>query len=305
MSATGASQPTQRATNFAMLVATACIWGLNWSAVKILLETNPPWSLRTAGLAGGAILLTSVTWGCGYSMRIPRAAWDTVVVAGILNVAIFNVCTVFAQLSMPTSRAAILTFTMPLWVTVFAWWFLGEVIDRRRLSALAIGVAGLGVLAIPFWPVIARGNVPFGLVYVLGAALSWALGTVWLKANPVAAPPLAITAWQVIVAAVVCAACMMVFETPRLDITRQPQFLAFTYHVLLPQGLSYVMWFSLLGRLPASTLALGTLLVPVFSVIGAVMILGDWPTQLDLVGLALILAAVGLDQFRATRKPAH
>jgi drug/metabolite transporter (DMT)-like permease len=51
-----------------------------------------------------------------------------------------------------------------------------------------------------------------------------------------------------------------------------------------------------------STTALGTLLVPIFGVLGAVVLLGERPSAVDLVGFALILAAVVLDQgWRAIR----
>ena len=152
----------------------ALFWGLNWPAVKIILTAASPWTLRTAGLICGAAVLAAFTVASRQSFAIPRAAWRHIIIAGLLNVAGFNIFAVFAQLSMPTSRAAILTFTMPLWTTLFAWWFLGEAIDRRRVAALGVGALGLAVLAAPFWPVIEAGGVPFGLVYVLGAAVSWA-----------------------------------------------------------------------------------------------------------------------------------
>ena len=300
MSGLAVSASTPRYFNLAALVATVLFWGFNWPVVKILLATNSPWSLRAAGLTGGALFLVLATRLCGESLSVPRAHWRDVVVAGILNVAIFNICTVFAQLTMPTSRAAILTFTMPLWTTIFAWKLLGEPIDRRRIAALTVGVIGLSLLAVPFWPVIVAGGVPFGLLYVLGAAISWALGTVYLKGHPIAAAPLAVTAWQVIISAVICIVCLLLFETPHLDLSGTPQLLAFIYHVTLPQGMAYILWFGLVRRIPASTAALGTLLVPVFGVVGSVLLLGDWPTQLDLIGLGLIIAAVMLDQFRAS-----
>jgi drug/metabolite transporter (DMT)-like permease len=300
---TAPAASSTRATNFAALLATALFWGCNWPIVKILLATNTPWSLRAAGVTGGALVLTAAVRIRGLSLAIPRRHWLTVAIAGVLNVAVFNICVVFAQLTMPTSRAAILTFTMPLWTTLFAWWFLGETIDKRRIAALSIGAAGLAVLSMPFWPVIATGGIPFGLVYVLGAAISWALGTVWLKAHPIDAPALTVTAWQVITAAVVCVACMLAFETPHLDLSQTPQLLAFIYHILLPQGLAYILWFGLVRRIPASTVSLGTLLVPVFGVAGSVLLLGDWPTHLDLAGLGLIVAAVAIDQLRPAPSP--
>jgi drug/metabolite transporter (DMT)-like permease len=56
-----------------------------------------------------------------------RAAWPAVAIGGVLTVAVFNICTAFAQLTTSTSRAAVLTFTMPLMSAGLAWWLLGEV----------------------------------------------------------------------------------------------------------------------------------------------------------------------------------
>ena len=278
--------------------AAAFFWGVNWPVVKIMLATNTPWSLRAAGLTGGALCLLVCARVTGTTLSVPRTSWGPLVIAGILNVTLFNIFAIFGQLSMPTSRAAILTFTMPLWGTLFAWIFLGEVVDRRRLSALVIGFLGLGVLAVPFWPTIASGQIPFGLVYVLGAAISWAAGTVYLKGHRIPVPPLTTTVWQVVISAVLCGLCMLAFETPHLDLSGRPQLLAFIYHAALPQCLAYILWFDLMSRVKASTAVLGTLLVPIFGVLGAIVLLGDWPSGLDVAGLVLILGAVTLDQMR-------
>lgn len=293
-----AAKPSSRLADFAALLATAMIWGFNWPIVRIMLEAASPWTLRAAGLAGGGLFLFLATRINGVSLAVPRAHWRDLFLAAMFNVALFAIFTIFAQLSMPTSRAAILTFTMPLWGTVFAWAMLGETIDGRRVAALCLGALGLAVLALPFWPVIAAGGLPFGLVYVLGAAISWAFGTVWLKKYPIAAAPLAIAAWQVILAAAVCTVFMLVLETPHLDLTHMPQLLSFIYHIVLPQGVAYILWFGLVRRLTASTASLGTLLVPVFGVLGSIVLLDDWPTRLDVLGLGLIVAAVLLDQAR-------
>jgi drug/metabolite transporter (DMT)-like permease len=274
----------------------ALFWGFNWPAVKIVLDAMGPWTLRAAGLSLGAVLLALTTRLSGVSLAIPRKNWRHVIVAGMLGVAGFNICAVFAQLSMPTSRAAILTFTMPLWAALFGWIFLDEKLDRVRAAALLTGAAGLLILSVPFWPAIAAGGVPFGLLYVLGAAITWAAGTVYLKKFPVAAPPLAVTTWQVVVAAMACTIGLALFETPRMDLSSPRVAAAFAYHVALPQSLSYALWFSLLRHVPATTASLGTLLVPIFGVIGAIVLLGDWPTPLDLAGFALILIAVIADQ---------
>lgn len=274
----------------------ALFWGLNWPAVKILLIGMPPWTVRTAGLAGGALLLGLFTMLSGRSLRIGRADAGLLVLAGLLNVAGFNICAIFAQLMMPASQAAILTFTMPFWATLFAFAALGERIDGLRAISLLLGAAGLVLLVQPFLPTIANGGVPMGLVYVLGAAILWAAGTVLSKAWPIDADPLAVTTWQLVVGTLACALGLALFETPTLDVSDARVAWAFLYHVTLPQCLSYALWFSLIRRVSSATAALGTLLIPIFGVVGSVVILGERPAAADLVGFALMLAAVLLDQ---------
>ena len=298
-----ADKPRGAKTAIWQMLIVAFFWGFNWPAVKILLATASPLSLRAAGVSGGALFLLAWTKISGVPLTVPRTHWRTVAIAGVLNVALFNIFVVFGQLTMPTSRAAILTFTMPLWAALFAWKFLGEALDRKRLLSLGTGALGLIVLSVPFWNVLMQGGNPIGLAFVLGAAISWALGTVYLKGHPIPAAPLAVTTWQIVVSAVVCNVAMGLFETPHLDLGATPQMLAFAYHIILPQAICYILWFDLVRRIPAGTAALGTLLVPIFGVIGAILLLGDWPTALDLLGLALVLAAIAIDRSRA--QPGH
>ena len=275
---------------------TALMWGFNWTAVKVLLATSSPWTLRAAGLIGGAMLLAAFTRASGQSLAIPRAAWHHVVVAGMLNVACFNLFSTFAQLTIPASRAAILAFTMPFWATLFGWLFLDETVDRRRAVALAIGALGIMILSSAFWSQIAGGHLPLGLVYVMAAAITWAAGTVYLKAHRIAAAPLALATWQVAVAAVAVTLGAVLFETPHFDISTPTLTAAFVYHVIFPQAFAYVLWFGLIQRVSAATASIGTLLVPVVGVIGAMLFLGEQPTAADFGGFALLFIAVQTDQ---------
>ncbi len=274
----------------------AFLWGANWPAVKIILGHAGPWSLRAAGLAGGACILALITRAFGEKLRLPREHRARVAVAGLLNIAGFNICAVFAQLSMPTSRAAIMTFTMPLWAALFSRLVLGEPIDRFRAAALGLGSLGLAVLSLPFIDVVRGGGVPFGLIYVLGAAISWAAGTVYLRRYPIDAPALTTTFWQVVVGAAVCLVGLVLFETPRLDLAPPPVLAAFLYHIMFPQAVAYALWFTLVRSVTPAAASLGTLLIPLFAVASSGALLSDWPSTLDLVGLVFILAAVFTDQ---------
>ena len=60
------------------------------------------------------------------------------------------------------------------------------------------------------------------------------------------------------------------------------------YNGLIGMGLAYFLWFSVIGRLPAMTASLGSLLVPVVGVTASTLILGERPTLPDIVGFAAI-----------------
>jgi len=274
----------------------ALLWGLNWPIIKVLLTGASPWTLRAAGLTCGATLLAFATVAAGQSLKVPRKHWGNLIIAALLNVAAFNVLSVFAQMTMTASRAAIITYTMPLWSVLFAWIVLAEPIDKLRSVALVLGAAGITLLAVPFWDVIRAGGVPFGLIYVMTSAIAWAAGTVFIKATKPEGSLMGLTAWQFIIGAVAVTIGMVIFERPHLELNRPEILAAFLYSNVLAQAVAYTLWFGLMARVPASTAALGTLLVPIFAVISSSVWLGERLSPLDLSGFALILLGVLLDQ---------
>jgi drug/metabolite transporter (DMT)-like permease len=262
---------------------------LNWPAVKIVLAEIAPWSFRALGLLLAGLLLIAIALARGSSLSVRRRHWPRLFLSGLLTVAGFNILVAFAQLSAPTSRAAIVTYTMPIWATLFARIFLGEKFDRRRVTGLALGAVGLVALG---WPLISAGQLSIGLFYALLGGISWAAGIVVTKRFPVAASPLAIAAWQLLTGSACCAVGMLIFEgLPVPHALAEATLLALAYHVLFAQALGYVLWFEIVVRLPAGISALGTLMAPAVGVLGAMLFVGDRPTLPDYVGLALIIAA--------------
>ena len=294
----------------------AIAWGLNWPAVKIMLSVLPPFAARGLGLGAGVVLLFALALLRRMRLWPQRAAWPAVAIGGVLTVAVFNICTAFAQLSTSTSRAAVLTFTMPMMSAALAWWVLGERPDRRGALALALGGAGVAVLAVPvlqglaapLQPVgpgaaAAPGASAWGLLLPLGAALAWALGTVATKRWPPPGERIVLTAWQLGIGAAVASAASLVFGE-RLPRVWPPQVLvALAWHVFIATAVAYVLWYRLLASASATVSSLTTLAVPVVGVIGAMALVGDRPSGSDWLGFALVLGGAALAVLRLA-KPA-
>lgn len=268
------------------------LWGFNWPAVRISLTEIAPWTLRAGGMTFAGLALVVVALARGISLKVPTAHWPRLIVAGILSIAAFNILLAFAQLMAPTSRAAILTFTMPVWATLMAWPMLGERFDRPRLIGLGLGIAGLLCLGLPL---IRAEQLSPGLALALLASFSWALGTIVTKRWPVAAPTLTIAAWQLLIGGAAAGIGMLAFEgMPVPKALSPPVAAALTFHILGAQALAYFLWFTVIARLPAGIASLGTLMVPAVGALGSVLLLGERPAASDWLGLVLVVAASGV-----------
>ena len=272
-----------------LLVVLCVLWGTTWPVMKIALEDIPPLSMRTMTAAFGAKTLLVICLVTRRRMRLAGGkAWGHVFVISILNISAFSLLSAYAQIAAATSRVTILIYTMPIWTVLLAWAFLRERPNARQLLAVALCAAGIAVL---IYPLAARG-VPFGLLLALAAGLSWGAGTIYVKWARIDLDPLALAFWQLVIALIVIASCLVLFDG-RLDLghAHVASLLATLYAGMIGSGIAFALWFEIVRRLPAMTATLGLLSVPVVGAIGSMLVLGERPTATDFIGFALVLGA--------------
>jgi drug/metabolite transporter (DMT)-like permease len=276
------------ATAKLLVVLLAFAWGFNWIAAAVALREVSPWTLRFAGSAIGAATLFVAAVLTGHNLKVPRGEHVHVMIAGLLNVSGFQILSGFAQLSGATSRAIIITYSMPIWATVLGCLVLGDRLNKAAWFAFALCVVGLTILV---WPLFAQG-LPLFVFYSLGCALCWAVATVYLKWVKATIEPLANAAWQLLFGFVFVAAGSFVFEGyPHLWPLQSATLLAILFVGLFGVGLAHFLWWTIVGRLPTVTASLGSLLVPVIGVTASVWLLGERLSVPDMVGFVLIFAA--------------
>ena len=257
--------------------------------MRIALSEIPPFSMWIGTLTLGVVTLWLMARTRRRSLAVGDArAWMHLVIASLFNIVAFSILTPFAQLYAATTRVAILVYTMPIWASLLARAVLGERFTANRSLALALCTAGMAVLIAP----LATAGIPGGILLALGAAMSWAAGTVYLKWARIAADPVAVTFWQVVVGLAVIGACLPVFEgSLHLWPVNIKPLLGLVFAGLVGSGFAYFLWFDIVRRLPVMTASLGVLSVPVAGVLASVVLLGERPTLADIIGFALILLA--------------
>jgi drug/metabolite transporter (DMT)-like permease len=271
-----------------LVVLLAFAWGFNWIAAAVALREISPWSLRFAGSGIGAATLFAAAVLTGHKLRVPRGEYLHVMVAGFFNVAAFQILSGFAQLSGATTRAIIITYSMPIWATVLSWLVLGERLNRIGMLAFALCVAGLSIL---LWPLFTTGFPPF-VFYSLGCALSWAIATVYMTWVKATIAPLANAASQLLFGLLFIAAGTFAFEGyPHLWPLVTDTVLAVLFVGVVGVGLAHFLWWTIVGRLSTITASLGSLMTPVVGVSASAVLLGEQLTVPDIIGFAMIFAA--------------
>jgi drug/metabolite transporter (DMT)-like permease len=271
-----------------LVVLLAFAWGSNWTAAAVALREMSPWSLRVAGVGIGAVTLFVAAILTGHKLRVPRGEIRHVMVAGFFNVAGFQILSAFAQISGTTTRAIIITYSMPIWAVVLSRFMLGERLNGVRAVAFALCVAGLAILV---WPLF-NGDFPSFVLYSLGCALSWAIATVYIKWVNVTVEPLANAAWQLLFGLLFITAGSFAAEGyPHLWPLLSDTILAILFVGVIGVGLAHFLWWSIVGRLPATTASLGSLMTPVIGVTASAILLGEQLTMPDIIGFAMIFAA--------------
>jgi len=271
-----------------LVLLLALAWGLNWIAAAVALREVTPWSLRVVGSGIGAVTLFTAAIITGHNLKIPRGEHLHVMIAGFFNVAAFQILAGFAQLSGATSRAIIITYSMPIWTVMLSTLVLGEKLNRIRILAFGLCVVGLTIL---LWPLF-TGGFPIFVLYSLGCALSWCVATVYIKWARVKIEPLANAAWQLLFGLLFIAAGTLVFEgIPHLWPVNNDTVLAMLFVGVFGVGLAHFLWWSIIGRLPAITASLGSLIVPVVGVSASVIYLGERLTIPDIIGFMMIFSA--------------
>jgi drug/metabolite transporter (DMT)-like permease len=280
-------------TPYLLLVSLSLFWGLNWPGMKIILSEVTVWWFRALCLLAGGSILMTISALSGNRCRPRRDEFGPILLCGCFAILGWMVFSAYGVSLMPAGRASIIAFTMPLWATIAAAYVLGERITPSKIAGLLLGLAGLGVLIGPDLLVLQR--APVGALFMLLAAISWAIGTILVKRIAWRIPTLSNVAWQLLLAAVPVTTIALITEPfPQMGALSHNAVIACVYIVLFPMSFCQWAYFKVIGLLPASIAAIGTLMVPIIGVYSSHLILGERVGVNDILALLLVLAALVL-----------
>jgi drug/metabolite transporter (DMT)-like permease len=259
--------------------------------MKICLSEIQPWTFRMVCLLLGGFGVLALARARGSSLAVSRSEAGPLLLVALLNVTAWHLLSAHGLIRMEAGRATIVAFTMPLWSCLLGRVVLREPLTGIRILALALGMGGLFLLLWRDLKVI--GGAPVGAFFMVGAAVSWAAGTIFIKRYHWSMPTSVLTGWQLLVGSppVVAGAILLEPLEGLLQITPQAA-MALLYVVVVAMIFCHLAWFAVVRIFPAAVASIGTLLIPIVGVVSSAFVLDEPLGFHELGALGLVISAV-------------
>lgn len=178
-------QPQSRAKFIAAFAAIYVIWGSTYLAIRIALETMPPFLM--AGVRFSIAGIGLYLWARRKQKSRPQPIhWRNTAIIGGLLLVCGNGGVVLAEQLVPSGLAALLVAALPIWMVLLEWARPnGKRPTRGVVLGLTLGVIGLVVLVGPSALHAGASGSPAGSISLAGVALlmfaefGWASGSIF------------------------------------------------------------------------------------------------------------------------------
>jgi drug/metabolite transporter (DMT)-like permease len=280
------------------------VWGSTYLGIAIVVQTLPP--LLAAGIrfavAGGLLALWMVVRRRA-ALRVESRQLVGAAIVGALLLAGGNGFLMTAERSVPSGLAALIIASVPLWIVLLRV-ATGDRVHRDVIVGVLVGLVGVAVLVVPGG--LSGAIDPWGLLAVIGSALSWSLGTFLSTRLRMPRNTLASTTYQMLAAgAILFALALPVGDHAPVapDGVSTASLIALAYLIAFGSIVGFSAYTWLLQHAPVSVVATYAYVNPVIAVLLGATVLHEPVTPTMIGGAALILAAVAFIVSRATAKP--
>jgi len=270
------------------------LWGTTYVTTTMFLPEDRPLLAATLRALPAGVLLLII------GRQLPRNDWWWKSwVLGVLNIGAFFALLFIAAYRLPGGVAAVVGGVQPLIVALLASRVLRERLTTRTVLAGIAGVCGVALVALQ-----AQARLDLiGLLAALGGAVSMAVGIVLSKRWGQPAPPLTVTAWQLLTGGLTLAILVLMFEGLPTEALTLTNFGGYLYLSLIGTAFAYVMWFRGIARLPATTTAFLGLLSPIVAVLLGWAVAGEGLGFVQIMGALIVLGAVASGLVNRQRTP--
>jgi len=285
------------ATIWTALGAVYVIWGTTYLAIRVVNETLPPLlSASVRFLVAGSLLYAwAIRRGDREGDRPTRVQWRSAAIVGTLLILGGNGGVVLAEKTIPSGIAALLVALVPLWMALLDRLFFGGHLRARAVLGLIAGFGGAALLLLGSE---VSGDVDLlGMLFVVGASLSWAIGSLYSRKAPLPMRPFVGVGMEMLVGGVALAVAGIVtgeLEQVHVSEFSRASLLGLLYLIVFGSWVGFTAYLWLLRAARTSLVSTYAYVNPVVAVFLGWLLLDEQVGLRTIVAGGVIVASVAL-----------
>lgn len=280
--------------NFLLLMALGCCWGPSFLFIRLAIEEIPPFTLVALRLWPGALLLLLILLFKGEKLKGHFKDWHHFIAMGFFASALPFMSISAGQQYIPSSLAAIVNSTTPIFTAIGAHFLVGERLTWTKIIGILTGCCGIVAIFVPALLDNTEHNER-GIFLVLLASLSYATGFLYSRKFLGHVPSMVGATAQVFAAALIVTPLAWLFEKPAA--MPLPSFTALSGIAglaVLGTALAFSIYYTLTKTAGATYASTVTLLFPAIAVMLGVGVLGERLSLNIIVGCPIIFIGLAI-----------
>ena len=269
------------------------IWGMGIIFAKAGLDEFPPLFLMSMRFIVSAVLLV-------WFFLPPPGQLRAIFLIALVSATIQYGLTFYGLAGLDASTAVLFMQLEVPFSAACAAIFLNDKLGWKRACGMIVAFLGVGLIA----GAPSLRNQLFPAFLVIAGVLTWAIGQVMIK-KMVTITGFQLIAWVSVFAGPQMLAASLILESDHLRLLQNATLIGWgsvIYMGIVMTALGYGIWYHLLKKYDVNQVVPFLLLLPVTSIVGAVLFLGEHPSIRILLGGLVVIAGVAIIVVLGQRK---
>jgi drug/metabolite transporter (DMT)-like permease len=283
---------------WAALAIVYFVWGSTYLGIKLTVETMPPLLSASVRFVAAGAILALVLALLGRRLRVTGRQLAASALVGMLLLTTGVGMVQLAETSIDSSVAAIIASSVPLQVIAMRT-LTGDSVARATLASVAVGLGGVALVVGP-----GGGGELSGLLVMVGAATSWAIGSFVAGRLPLPDDVFVASTYEMLFGGLLLVP--LAAATGDFGDIHRPSatsIAGLAYLAVAGSLIGFTAYAWLLGKAPISKVVTHQYVNPVVAVILGAVFLGEALGVATIAGAILVVSSVFVVVRRETPKP--
>lgn len=268
------------------------VWGTTWLAIRIGLETVPPFLSAGIRCVVASVILYAIVRVRRLAIPLTPSAWKVYLSLGVLTIGIPFALIYWGQQYIPTGLSSILFGAFPFCVAVLSHLMLrDEPMTVSKGVAIALGFAGV-VIIYYSESSIADTRALLGMSAVLVSVVLQALALVLIKKHGEPVSPLSMNFVGMAMGGIMVLLLSFAVEGDRTVVWTTQAVISLAYLTIVGSVVTFVAYYWLLKKIDAVYVSLSSFINPIVAVVLGAVALGERLPATVFTGAAMVMAGL-------------